>query len=52
MDYLKVYDHFGVEQAGLELRMLRVNLPQYLRVFQRMGQFLKIEQARSLQVRP
>jgi len=52
MDHLKVYDHLGVEQAGLELRMLRVDLLQYLRVFQRMGQFLRIEQAQSLQVRP
>ena len=33
MDHLKVYDHFGIEQARLELRMLRVELPKYLRVF-------------------
>ena len=52
MDYLKVYDHFGVEQAGLELRMLLVDLPQYLRVFQKMGQFLRIERAWSLLVGP
>ena len=52
MDHLKVYDHFGIEQASLELRMLRVDLPQYLRVFQRMGQFLRIEQAQCLQVGP